>query len=188
MEFSFPAESTITVPATQQTNLGALGIQPSGAPQVITVDIALCRNVEGPDRLKVQRAVAKAFLELVQQIDGFRYRERQAWNKDKSDGTRFKFVCLDSLQNRDRFFNSKRSIEKAQQREAENLENSQARARLPTYDCGGALHIRFSTEKNSIVVVYRHNLIHRDTVTRTNVGLGKEYVFLRSCSVPLYFC
>jgi hypothetical protein len=31
---------------------------------------------------------------------------------------------------------------------------------LPTYDCGGAIHIKFSLKRNAVNVVYKHNPIH----------------------------
>jgi hypothetical protein len=57
-EFVFATASTITIPVTQQPNLDAL-IQPAQFPQSITVDYALCRNIDGKNRLKLQRAIAR---------------------------------------------------------------------------------------------------------------------------------
>ena len=31
---------------------------------------------------------------------------------------------------------------------------------LPTYDCGGAIHVKFSLKREAINVVYKHNPIH----------------------------
>jgi hypothetical protein len=41
----------------------------------------------------------------------------------------------------------------------------QGPAALPTYDCGGAIHIKFSLKRDAINVVYKHNPIH---TTREN--------------------
>jgi hypothetical protein len=57
-EFVFGAASTITVPVAHQTALDAL-IEPAEYLQSITVDYALCRDIDGKDRLKVQRAIAR---------------------------------------------------------------------------------------------------------------------------------
>lgn len=57
-EFVFAAASTITVPVTHQSGLDAL-IEPAGFAQSITVDHALCRELDGKDRLKAQRAIAR---------------------------------------------------------------------------------------------------------------------------------
>jgi hypothetical protein len=190
VDFVFPATSTITVPPSHQPNLRGLGIQQIATPQVIPVATILCENVIGQDRLKIQRAIAKSFVELIQKIDGFRYMERQAWNKDHSDGTRFKYVCLDSLQNRDRLCNSKRYQELAKKRGTEDMGGVAGRSRLPTYDCGGAVHVKFSLERDQINVIYRHNSIHRDITTRQStahyVVLPAEYVNLKFSTNSFY--
>jgi hypothetical protein len=41
---------------------------------------------------------------------------------------------------------------------------------LPTYDCGGAIHVKFSLKRDAINVVYKHTPIH---TTREN---GDRYV------------
>lgn len=99
-EFVFLAGSTITLPVTEQNNLEALNLIPAEVPQSITVEQALCRIIEGKDRLKVQRVIARSFVNVIQSIDGFKYSERQALNKEGSNGTRFKYVCIKSLQHR----------------------------------------------------------------------------------------
>jgi hypothetical protein len=35
---------------------------------------------------------------------------------------------------------------------------------LQTYDCGGAIHIKFSTKREAINVVYKHNPIHSSSM------------------------
>jgi hypothetical protein len=57
-EFVFGAASTITIPVGQQPALDEL-IEPAEYLQSITVDYALCRDIDGKDRLKVQRATAR---------------------------------------------------------------------------------------------------------------------------------
>lgn len=85
---------------------------------------------------------------MIQGIDGFVYKERQAWNKEGSEGAKFKYVCLDSLQNRSRKSNAKK-------------EGDSGETDTPTHDCGGAIHIRFSTKREAVNVMYVHNPIHR---------------------------
>ncbi|KAL5383963.1 hypothetical protein PMIN06_011524 [Paraphaeosphaeria minitans] len=163
-EFVFNKTSTITVPVTQQPNLDAL-FEPTDYPQSITVEHSLCYGIHGKERLKLQRAIARCFIEAIQAIDGFQYTERQACNKDGSDGAKFKYVCLDSLQNRDRKSKAKRknSSEDADSGNAQNISNG---FELSTYDCGGAIHVRFSTKRDAVNVMYIHNLIHRDVESR----------------------
>jgi hypothetical protein len=57
-EFVFAAASTITVSVAQQPALEEL-IQPADHLQSITVDYALCRDIDGKERLRVQRAIAR---------------------------------------------------------------------------------------------------------------------------------
>ncbi|KAF2448675.1 hypothetical protein P171DRAFT_217712 [Karstenula rhodostoma CBS 690.94] len=163
-EFVFGKTSTITVPVTQQPNLDAL-FEPADYPQSITVEYALCYGIEGKERLKLQRAIARCFIETIQAIDGFKYTERQAWNKDGSDGVRFKYVCLDSLQNRDRKSNAKKRTG-SEDADSGNNQKKTNGSQLPTYDCGGAINVRFSTKREAVNVMYVHNLIHRDIESR----------------------
>lgn len=62
-EFIFAVASAITIPVAHQPALDAL-IQPADYLQSITVDYALCRDIDGRDRLKVQRAIARYILPL----------------------------------------------------------------------------------------------------------------------------
>jgi hypothetical protein len=57
-EFVFAAASTITIPVAQQPALATL-IQPAEYLQSITVDYALCRDIDGKNRLTLQRAIAR---------------------------------------------------------------------------------------------------------------------------------
>jgi hypothetical protein len=169
---------------THQPNLDAL-IQPADFLQSIAVEYALCRDIDGKDRLKVQRAIAKytqhcaitvtplmqhrSIIEAIQEADGFKYSERSAQNKEGGDGARLKYVCRDSFQNRDR----KSNMKKEKSQDSENTEaevKKQGPSVLPTYDCGGAIHVKFSLKREAINVVYRHNPIH---TTRQN---GDRYV------------
>ena len=60
-------------------------------------------------KLKRQRAVARAVLKSIQSVDGFKYFEKEAWDTKHNDGYRFKFLCRDSYQNKDRAQNKARS-------------------------------------------------------------------------------
>jgi hypothetical protein len=57
-EVVFAAASTITIPVTQQASLDAL-IEPQDYAQSIQVEYALCRDFDGKERLKIQRAISK---------------------------------------------------------------------------------------------------------------------------------
>ena len=173
-EFVFTASSTITVPVIQQSNLDALGFVPASIPQSITVEHALCHGIHGKDRLKTQRAIARSFIDVIQAIDGFKYLERQALNKENSDGLRFKYVCADSLQNHDRKSNKKKKP--SDESDEGNEKGTRGRQALPSYDCGGALYIKFSEKRDAINVVYKHNPIHSAVEARHPNGDRNEYV------------
>jgi hypothetical protein len=59
-------------------------------------------------KLKRQRAVSREILKTIQAVDGFRYLEKEAWDTKHFDGYRFKYLCRDSYQNKDRVSNRAR--------------------------------------------------------------------------------
>ncbi|KAL1603193.1 hypothetical protein SLS59_004288 [Nothophoma quercina] len=102
----------------------------------------------------------------IEEADGFRYLERHAYNpKTGGDGTRLRYVCQDSLENKDRKANKKKKDSGAEDNNENAIPNPDL---IPRYDCGGAIHIKFSIKREAINVVYKHNPIHRDVETRTN--------------------
>lgn len=102
---------------------------------------------------------------MIQEIDGFRYTEHHAWNKDGSDGARYKYICLDSSLHRGRKSRAKKKND-AVDADSSNNQNKDDGSRLPTHDCGGAIHVRFSTTREAVNVMYVHNPIHRDVESR----------------------
>ncbi|KZM23885.1 uncharacterized protein EKO05_0011466 [Ascochyta rabiei] len=162
-EFVFAVASTVTIPVTQQPNLTAL-IEPQDFAQSIQVEYALCRHSDGKERLKIQRAISKSIVAAIEETDGFKYSERHAYNpKTGGDGARLRYVCQDSLENRDRKANKKKKVEDAEE-DAEGIKVNPGL--VPTHNCGGAIHIRFSIKREAINVVYKHNPIHRDVGSR----------------------
>ncbi|KAF1995496.1 hypothetical protein P154DRAFT_556761 [Amniculicola lignicola CBS 123094] len=132
-EFVFTATSSITIPVTQQANLDDL-IQPADIPQSSTA----------------QRAVARSFIEAVQEIDRFKYAERHLWGSS-----------------RDRKSYAKKELDADEDDEDEPKKRKRTRPdALPTYDCGGAIHLKFSTKREAINIVYKHNPIHRNIESR----------------------
>jgi hypothetical protein len=70
------------------------------------------------------------------------------------------------MQNRDRKRHMKKENEmEMNSQDSEDQTNKGGRPRLPTYDCGGAIHIKFSLKRKAINVVYKHNPIHSSPVT-----------------------
>ncbi|KAH7374389.1 hypothetical protein BKA66DRAFT_174193 [Pyrenochaeta sp. MPI-SDFR-AT-0127] len=167
-EFIFAATSTITIPVSQQPNLEVL-IQPADFVQSVTVGHALCHNINGKDRLKIQRSIARSIINVIQKADGYKYSERRAHNKDGGDGARLMYVCLDSFQNRDRKCNKNRGSS-VNSEDDQNKEKKRGHGSRPTYDCGGAIHVKFSLKRDAINVVYKHNPIHSRPVDGDSMG------------------
>ncbi|KAF3033994.1 hypothetical protein E8E12_005744 [Didymella heteroderae] len=100
----------------------------------------------------------------IEEADGFKYFERHAFNpKIGGDGARLNYVCQDSLQNKDRKANKKKK-----EADPEGGDDSATASKdlTPTYDCGGAIHVKFSIRREAINVVYKHNPVHRDVESR----------------------
>lgn len=110
----------------------------------------------------------RSIVAAIEDADGFKYSERHAYNpKIGGDGARLRYVCQDSLENRDRKANKKK---KETDVENEDENNEHRHDRNPTYNCGGAIHVKFSIKREAINVVYKHNLIHRDVESRRSNG------------------
>ncbi|KAJ9666978.1 hypothetical protein H2201_002811 [Coniosporium apollinis] len=71
----------------------------------VSVASALAAFGDDAERLKTQRALARAIVEAIQDVDGYRYFEKQVWGTKGQNGCRFRFPCVDSLQNRERAAN-----------------------------------------------------------------------------------
>jgi hypothetical protein len=93
-------------------------------------------------------------------------------SKEGGDGARLRYICQDSLQNRDRKSNMKKEKEHASE-DSEAPPKKRNPAQLPTYDCGGAIHVKFSLKREAINVVYKHNPIHGSPENR------QKYVLLQ---------
>jgi hypothetical protein len=108
-QFVFYNDSVILLSATaaltgNDTSASAAPIN-GNTESSISLQDALYRTTEPKARVKPQRVVAKSIIAVFQEVDGFKYTERQAGGYAGNDGTRYKFVCADSLQNRDRVAN-----------------------------------------------------------------------------------
>jgi hypothetical protein len=107
--------------------------------------------------------ICRSIIAAIEEADGFKYSERHSSNPKSGDGIRLRYVCQDSLENKDRKANKKKKEADAEK----NDETTRgAKDLLPTYDCGGAIYIKFSIKRDAINVVYKHNPIHRDVESR----------------------
>lgn len=68
---------------------------------------ALGQTPDPKERMRKQRAIAKACVEAIQRVDGFRYSFHNNWNSREDDAFRFSYYCNDSLLNKDRAANGK---------------------------------------------------------------------------------
>jgi hypothetical protein len=122
----------------------------------------------------------RSIVEAIQDTDEFMYSERSAQNREGGGGARFEYICRDSLQNKDH----KSNVKKEKSHDSDDGEagvKKQEPTVKPTYDCGGAIHIKFSLKRDALNAVYKHNSIH---TTREN---NNRYVVFTIIAATGYF-
>lgn len=77
-------------------------------PGLLPVPDAVAQHGDAKAKLKRQRAVGRSILKSIQFVDDFKYFEKEAWDTKHADGYRFKYLCRDSYQNKDRSANKAR--------------------------------------------------------------------------------
>ncbi|CZT25115.1 uncharacterized protein RCC_10844 [Ramularia collo-cygni] len=112
----------------------------------------------------VQRAASRGVMQAIEAADGFRYSFNNAWNAKDGEGSRFSYICQDSMQNKDRHANG-------YPRTIKHLKGDVGSRgpRKPTYDCKGSVSIKFSTSKQRCDVYYRHYAIHPTVAERAQM-------------------
>ncbi|KAI9789373.1 MAG: hypothetical protein M1835_001701 [Candelina submexicana] len=117
-------------------------------------------------KLQLQRAVARIIMGTVKEVDGFGYGPGNHW-VSANDGHRFKFLCYDSTQNSNR---GRRSFPIGGQNTAgqsgDETPHAGERAALPSFDCRGAVSVKFCRTASRIEVIYSHARIHRTLASR----------------------
>ena len=101
----------------------------------------------------------RSIADAIQDVDGFKYLERRAQNKEGSDGARFSFICQNSIQNLSRRRKPKKQ-KPQDSAESEDHTKKGAQVAVPSFDCNGAIYLKFSLKRAAINVVYKHNPIH----------------------------
>nr|POE52303.1 hypothetical protein CFP56_70222 [Quercus suber] len=121
--------------------------------------------VEDPQvRAIVQRAASRGIVKGIQGEDGFKYAFNNAWNSKDNEGSRFSYICQDSMQNKDRHANGFTKTQK-------HLKGVGERGpRKPTYDCKGSISVKFSFSKRHVEVYYRHCPVHKTVAERKSSG------------------
>jgi len=161
-------------------------------PGLLTISDAVAPAEDAKSKLRRQRAVGRIVLKSIQHVDGFKYFEKEAWDTKHSDGYRFKYLCRDSYQNKDRSANKNRGSNvstlvaltsaegSAEQSPGKGESSSLALpsdlltvlvdiTRLPTYDCKGSIFVKFSASQQIIDVVYQHLPLHQDSSPKASM-------------------
>lgn len=98
---------------------------------------------------------ARSIIDAIEEADGFKYTERSITNTKDGDGARLRYVCKDSPQGRVRG-----RLARAQSDKNGDGDDAPMKDAPLTFDCGGAIHVKFSRQREAINVVYKHNPIH----------------------------
>jgi hypothetical protein len=89
-------------------------------------------------------------------LDGFKYMFNNFWtSRHDGDGLRYSYNCRDSLQNKDRHAHVP-----ARASTVPPVHREMLRRTKESWDCKGAISIKFSPAIRAIVVQYRHAAIH----------------------------
>jgi hypothetical protein len=162
-------------------------------PGLLRVPEAVAPADDAKTKLRRQRAVGRVILKSISSVDGFNYFEKEAWDTKHQDGYRFKYLCRDSFQNKDRSANKNRgsgasilipptsaeaSAEQSPGKRKALLQLTVANdllilivdaARLPTYDCKGSIFVKFSQSQQIVDVVYQHFPVHRQAPSKDSM-------------------
>lgn len=115
-------------------------------------------------RSTIQRAGSRGILAGIQAADGYKYTFNNAWNSKDEEGSRFSYVCQDSMQNKDRHANGYTKTQK-------HLKGIGERGpQKPTYDCKGSISVKFSSSRQTVEIYYRHHMVHGTVAERKPTG------------------
>ncbi|EME45030.1 hypothetical protein DOTSEDRAFT_52423 [Dothistroma septosporum NZE10] len=123
---------------------------------------AIVNLADAHGRAIVQRAASRGVIQAVEAADGYRYSFNNAWTAKDEEGSRFSFICQDSMQNKDRHANGFTRTMKHRKGETNDVRGP----RKPTYDCKGSVSVKFSSGKQRVDVYYRHYAIHQTVAGR----------------------
>ncbi|EME85225.1 uncharacterized protein MYCFIDRAFT_174056 [Pseudocercospora fijiensis CIRAD86] len=152
-----PPHTSTSEPSTEE----ATGTQHPKAPVSAIINIVDPRGSQ-----IVQRAASRGIQQVVEAVDGFRYSFNNAWAAKDGEGSRFSYICQDSMQNKDRHANGYTRVMK-HLKDPNGVERG---PRKPTYDCKGSISVKFSTTRQSCDVYYRHLAIHETVAARKAAG------------------
>jgi hypothetical protein len=114
-QFQFSADVSLPISGLSDELRLSYGLTPTGTHDGVDtvvqlrVGLAIAPLDDAKMKLRRQRAVSRQILQTIQGIDDFRYLEKEAWDTKHFDGYRFKYLCRDSFQNKDRVSNRNRT-------------------------------------------------------------------------------
>lgn len=131
---------------------------------------AICSVEDAEKRSIVQRAASRGIKEVIAATDGYRYSINNCWTagqqRDELPEQRFSYICLDSIQNKDRSLNGAQRTLKHQR------SRQRVKGRKPTYDCKGNICIKINSKAGNIEIVYKHIALH-NPLPRKNRSTSK---------------
>ncbi|RMZ88659.1 hypothetical protein DV736_g4108, partial [Chaetothyriales sp. CBS 134916] len=152
LEFAFPTSAAFmistsgptTVKDGGKTNSAAF---PSFSRTAVSIIDALSQG-DPKEQLRKQKAIAKAIVDCISCVDGYRYSFHNSWVSKEDEALRFSYFCNDSILNKGRAAN-------------EGAGMAGKKKVKPVYDCRGVIHIKFSATKQVLEVHYRHMPLHQ---------------------------
>ncbi|RMD39513.1 hypothetical protein DV735_g5617, partial [Chaetothyriales sp. CBS 134920] len=152
LEFTFPTSAAFMISTSSSSAAKDTGkansvvFSPFSRTAVSVVDAL--SQVEPKEQLRKQKAIAKAIVDSISGVDGYRYSFHNSWVSKEDDALRFSYFCNDSTLNKGRAAN-------------EGAGMVGKKKVKPVYDCRGVIHIKFSATKQVLEVHYRHVPLHQ---------------------------
>ena len=152
VEFHFPTSAAFMVFGGDfQGSKEAFKAKPIHYPTLSRSAISVIDALSQADpkeAMRKQKSIAKAVIDAIQNVDGFRYSFHNNWISKEDEACRFSYYCNDSTLNKGRAAN-----------EGAGMEGK--RKVKPVYDCNGVIHVKFSVTKQSLEILYKHIPIHK---------------------------
>ena len=103
---------------------------------------------DAKDQMRKQKAIAKAIVKAISEVDGYRYSFHNNWLSKEDEACRFSYYCNDSTLNKGRAANEGAGMEGKKKVK-------------PVYDCQGLIWVKFSITKNNLEIQYKHIPLHK---------------------------
>ncbi|KAF2675100.1 hypothetical protein BT63DRAFT_28460 [Microthyrium microscopicum] len=167
-QFKFQAPGSLQLTGVTDVVRTGFGLQSNPLSDSLEISIASAFASVEDKKVKQdrQRAVAANIIRVVESIDGYGYYLKHFADTKQLDGYRYRYICRDSYENKDRSANVARRKTTTDQNPEEDKDDEKKSKNKgifskPTYDCKGSVRIVFSTAERSITAIYQHLPIHR---------------------------